>query len=61
MQTHKITFHLSTDWIFEFEPEKTVLDEPQRKTTLFPTFLVTVPSQIKVQNYYNLDESYAER
>ena len=60
MQTHKITFHLSTNWIFEFELEKTVLDEPQRKTTLFPTFLVTVPSQIKVQNYYNLDESCEE-
>ena len=25
MQTHKITFHLSTEWIFEFEPDKTVL------------------------------------
>ena len=61
MQTHKITFHLSMDWIFEFELEKTVLDEPQRKTTLFPTFLVTAPSQIKVQNYYNLEESFAER
>ena len=61
MQTHKITFHLSTDWIFEFEPDKTVLDEPQQKTTLFPTFLVMAPSQIKVQNYNNLDESCAER
>ena len=61
MKTHKITFHLSTDWIFEFELEKTVLDEPQRKETLFPTFLVMAPSQMKVQNYYNLDEIFAER
>ena len=61
MQTHKITFHLSMDWIFEFEPDRTVLDEPQRKATLFPTFLVMAPSQMKVQNYYSLDEIFAER
>ena len=61
MQTHKITFHLSMDWIFELELDKIVLDEPQWKETLFPTFLVTAPSKIKVHNYYNLDERCAER